>query len=89
MATIEIIIRDDHGNTIESRARKEYKLDLGNQSFNAIEAAVGTFKNVALPDLKADLLKEAQDNFIKKKRPIKAKWHKSSPDQDTGWWFSI
>jgi hypothetical protein len=43
MATIEIIIRDDHGNTIESRARKEYKLDLGNQSFNAIEAAVGTF----------------------------------------------
>jgi hypothetical protein len=45
MATIEIIIRDDHGNTIESRARKEYKLDLGNQSFNAIEAAVGTFKN--------------------------------------------
>ena len=66
MATIEIIIRDDHGNIIEDRARKEYKLDLGNPSFNAIEAAVGTFKNVALPDLKADLLKEAQDHFIKK-----------------------
>ena len=66
MTTIEIIIRDEHGNIIGSRARKEYKLDLGNQSFNAIEAAVGTFKNVALPDLKADLLKEAQDNFIKK-----------------------
>ena len=66
MATIEIIIRDDHGNIIEGRARKEYKLALGNQSFNAIEAAVGTFKNIALPDLKADLLKEAQDNFIKK-----------------------
>ena len=88
MATIEIIIRDDHGNIIEGRARKEYKLDLGNQSFNAIEAAVGTFKNVALPDLKADLLKEAQDHFIKK-RPIKAKWHESGPDQDTGGGLSI
>ena len=66
MATIEIIIRDDHGNIIEGGGRKEYKLDLGNQSFNAIEAAVGTLKNIALPDLKADLLKEAQDNFIKK-----------------------
>jgi len=65
MATIEMIIRDDHGNIIEGRGRKEYKLDLGNQSFNAIEAAVGAFKNIALPDLKADLLKEAQDNFIK------------------------
>ena len=84
MATIEIIIRDGHGNIIEGRARKEYKLDLGNQSFNAIEAAVGTFKNVALPDLKADLLKEAQDNFVKKKRPIKAQWHESSSDQNTG-----
>jgi len=89
MATIEIIIRDDHGNIIEGRARKEYKLDLGNQSFNAIEAAVGTFKTVALPDLKADLLKEAQDNFIKKKRPIKAEWHESGPNQDIGWWLSI
>ena len=66
MATIAMIIRDDHGNIIEGRTRKAYKLDLGNQSFNAIEAAVGTFKNIALPDLKADLLKEAQDNFIKK-----------------------
>lgn len=44
MAMIEIIIRDDHGNIIEGQARKEYKLDLGNQSFTAIEAAVGTFK---------------------------------------------
>jgi hypothetical protein len=66
MATIEITIRDDHGNIIEGQARRRYKLDLSNESFNAIEAAVGTFKNIALPDLKADLLKDAQDNFIKK-----------------------
>jgi hypothetical protein len=84
MATIEITIRDDHGNIIEGQARRKYKLDLGNESFNAIEAAVGTFKNIALPDLKANLLKDAQDNFIKKKRPIKAEWHESGEDQDTG-----
>ncbi len=66
MATIEIIIRDEDGNIMESQARKKYKLDLGNQSFNAIEAAIGTFKNIALPDVKSDLLKDAQDNFIKK-----------------------
>jgi hypothetical protein len=46
---------------------------LGNQSFNAIETAVGTLKNSAWPDLKADLLKNAQDNFIKK-RAINAEW---------------
>jgi hypothetical protein len=66
MAIIEITIRDDHGNCIEGQARRTYNLELGNQSFNAIETAVGTLKNSALPDLKADLLKNAQDNFIKK-----------------------
>ena len=66
MAIIEIMIQDDHGNLIEGQARRTYKLELGNQSFNAIETAVGTLKNSALPDLKADLLKNAQDNFIKK-----------------------
>lgn len=73
MAIIEITIRNDHGNRIEGQARRTYKLELGNQSFNAIETAVGTLKNIALPDLKADLLKKAQDNFIKK-RAIKAEW---------------
>jgi len=66
MATIEITIRDEHGNIIDGQRKKEYKLDLGNQSFNAIEAAVGKFKNIALPDPKANLLNDAQDNFIKK-----------------------
>ena len=63
MATVEITIRDDHGNFIAGQARRTYQLNLGNQSFNAIETAVGTLKNSALPDLKADLLKNAQNNF--------------------------
>ena len=66
MAMIEITIRDDHGNVIGSQAGRKYKLDLGNKSFNEIERAVGILKNVALPDLKADLLEDAQDAFIKK-----------------------
>ena len=66
MAIIEITIRDDHGNCIEGQARRTYHLELGNQSFNAIETAVSTLKNIALPDLKADLLKNAQNTFIKK-----------------------
>jgi len=73
MATVEITIRDDHGDFIVGQARRTYQLNLGNQSFNAIETAVGTLKNSALPDLKADLLKNAQDNFIKK-RAINAEW---------------
>lgn len=71
MATIEIIIRNEDGNIIEGQTRRKYKLDLGNQSFNAIEAAIGTFKNIALPDVKSDLLKDAQDNFIKKNDHLK------------------
>ena len=35
------------------------------ESFNEIERAVGILKNVALPDLKADLLEDAQDAFKK------------------------
>jgi hypothetical protein len=66
MTMVEITLRDDHGNLIESQARRIYSLDLGNESFNAIETAVGTLKNSALPDLKADLLKNAQNTFIKK-----------------------
>ena len=73
MAIIEITVRDDHGNLIEGQTRRTYQLELGNQSFNAIETAVGTLKNSALPDLKADLLKNAQDNFIKK-RAFNAEW---------------
>jgi hypothetical protein len=47
MATVEITIRDDHGDFIVGQARRTYQLNLGNQSFNAIETAVGTLKNSA------------------------------------------
>jgi hypothetical protein len=81
MTMVEITLRDDYGNLIESQARRIYPLELGDESFNAIEAAVGTLKNSALPDLKADLLKNAQLAFIKK-RSINPKWEKSGDDQN-------
>ena len=68
MATIEIIIRDDDGNVISSSERRKYQLNLGNSSFNDLEGAVESFKKAALPDISADLLKETQAHFIKKKR---------------------
>ena len=67
MATIEIIIRDEDGNIINASERRKYELNLGNSSFNDIEGAVGSFKKASLPDISADLLKEAQGNFIKKR----------------------
>jgi len=48
MATVEITIRDDHGDFIVGQARRTYQLNLGNQSFNAIETAVGTLKKRAV-----------------------------------------
>ena len=83
MAPIALISRDDDSNIIEGRARQAYTLDLGNQRFNAIAGAVGTFKDIVLPDLQAELLKEAQDNFINN-RPMEADWHASSRNPDPG-----
>ena len=35
MATVEITIRDDHGDFMAGQARRTYQLHLGNQSFRA------------------------------------------------------
>ncbi len=75
MASIEIILKDDEGNIIEGENRV-YPLNLGKKRFSElrfteIERSVDEFKKNALPDITADLLKEAQNNYkkeIKKKR---------------------
>ncbi len=68
MPTIELVIRDDEGNMIDSRSVNRYTLNLGKQSFHDIEGAVEKFRRDMLPDLEADLLKAAQDTFIKDKK---------------------
>jgi hypothetical protein len=76
MASIEIILRDDQGKIINEGEKRVYKLNLGKERFselrfNEIERSVEEFKKNALPDITADLLKEAQNDYkkeIKKKR---------------------
>lgn len=68
MPTIELIIRDDEGNLIDSRSVNKYTLNWGKQSFHEIEGAVEEFKRNMLPDVEADLLKAAQATFIKDKK---------------------
>ncbi len=68
MATIEIIIRDDSGNILNQDEKKYYDLAVGNQSFHEIEGAVESFKQSVLPDVTKELLSQAQQEFIEKKR---------------------
>lgn len=68
MPAIEIIIRDDDGNIIDSRNARKYRLDLGKQSFHEREGAVEKFKRQALPDREAGLLEAAQNAFILDKK---------------------
>ena len=78
MASIEITLRDDQGEIINEGEKRIYKLNLGKKRFselrfNEIERSVEEFKKNALPDISADLLKEAQNDYKKeiKKRGIK------------------
>jgi hypothetical protein len=79
MASIEIILRDDHGNIIKDGGKRVYELNLCNKRFSElrfteIERSVEEFKKNALPDISADLLKEAQNDYkkeIKKKEGLK------------------
>jgi len=68
MPAIEIIIRDDSGNIINSRNARKYPLDLGKKSLHEIEGAVEEFKRQALPDIEASLLEAAQNAFILDKK---------------------
>ncbi len=68
MPTIEVIIRDDSGNIMNQDERKCYHLEVGSQSFHEIEGAVESFKQAVLPDVTKELLSQAQQEFIEKKR---------------------
>ena len=64
MATIEIIIRDNEGNIINEKTKKEHKLDIGNGKFHNIEGAVEMFKKEVLADIEADLLISQQNKYV-------------------------
>ncbi len=64
MPQIEIIIRDDDGNILNSTTRRVYSLSLESGTFSEIEGAVDSLKNELLPSLECDLLSQQQCQSI-------------------------
>src|SRR4029453_6672047 len=64
MARIRIILEDDHGHEINGDKERLYDLSGGTKRLVDIEAAVEGLKQVALPELMAELLTVAQHQFV-------------------------
>lgn len=60
-ARVEVVIRDEQGNIVSQLAPAW--MDLGTQSLHDIEGAVENWKQLALPEIEADLLSQAQSQF--------------------------
>jgi hypothetical protein len=60
-ARVEIVIRDEAGQVLSQLAPHE--IDLKNQSLHEIEGAIENWKQQALPEIEADLLTRAQNQF--------------------------
>jgi hypothetical protein len=64
MARIRITLEDDDGREISGDKERLYDLSGGTTRLVDIEAAVEAFKQAALPDLTAELLMLAQQQFV-------------------------
>lgn len=64
-ARIEVTIRDEAGNVLGQLDPQ--MLDLGKQSLHDIEGAIEAWRQRALPDIEAELLSAAQQQFVEKK----------------------
>ena len=64
MARIRITLEDDDGREINSDKERFYDLSLETKRLVDIEAAVEAFKQAALPELTAELLTLAQQQFV-------------------------
>jgi len=73
MAKIKIMLENKEGKQIGEM--QEYELEVGQGSLLEIEAAVEKFKRSSLPKIEQELMIEAQEQEVKKKR-IKTKWNK-------------
>lgn len=63
-ARVDILIRDEAGNLLSQL--DPYQMDLGSQSLHDIEGAVEHWRQQALPDIEAELLRQAQSQFTRK-----------------------
>ena len=64
MARIRITLEDDDGREISGDKERLYDLSGGTKRLVDIEAAVEALKQAALPDLTAELLLLAQQQFV-------------------------
>ena len=64
MARIRLTLEDDDGREINSDKERFYDLSLETKRLVDIEAAVEAFKQAALPELTAELLTLAQQQFV-------------------------
>jgi len=65
-AKIEVTIRDEAGNVIGQLDPQT--LDLGQQRLHDIEGAVEDWRRQVLPDIEAELLSAAQQQFNEQKK---------------------
>jgi len=66
MPTIEITIKDDNGNILNSDSEFKYDFDTGSERFLEIEGAVEEFRLKSLPEITKFMLENKQDRFEKK-----------------------
>ncbi len=64
MPRIRLILEDDNGMPLPATTEQVYVLPGSCDTLNRIEAAVETFKQVALPQLEHTLLAQAQQQFV-------------------------
>ena len=64
MTRIRLTLEDDDGREIHSKQERVYDLPGGAHRLVDIEAAVEHFKQEALPELEAELLRRAQQQFV-------------------------
>jgi hypothetical protein len=64
MTRIRLTLEDDEGHEINSDQKCVYDLPEGVHRLVDIEAAVEHFKQEALPELEAELLRQAQRQFV-------------------------
>jgi len=65
-ARVEVVIRSGGRKHIESACSTA--IDLGAQSLHEIEGAVEIWKQQVLPEIEADLLSQAQNQFTQQKK---------------------
>ncbi len=66
MVRIRVVIEDEQGNIL--RQSEAQTLALGQQSLHEIEGAVESWRQQVLPEIEAELLQQAQQEFTQDKK---------------------